>query len=150
VSNPSNGFECHWQPSRRLLVLYAAAQALALLTLVHVDLALWAFLLGVGLCLLHAVWVLPRHILLRSPQAFRALRYSTDGWQLWNAAAGWQAIQLRADSLALPLGVVLRFRLAGEWRVRAVCIPRDAMPRDMHRRLRVRLKFSRRRWAEAE
>ena len=53
----------------------------------------------------------------------------------------------RPDSLALPLAVVLRFRLVGERRVRGLCIPRDALTREAHRRLRVRLKFSRRRWA---
>ena len=150
MSSPSDGFECHWRPSRQLLVLYALVQGLALISLVLVDIPLWALLLGVAFCLLHAIWVLPQYILLSSPQAFSALRCTAEGWQLRSAAAGWQAIQLRRDSLALPLVVVLRFRLAGEWRVRALCIPRDAMTRDAHRRLRVRLKFSRRRWAAAE
>lgn len=150
MSNPSDSFECQWRPSRQLLVFYALAQGLALISLMLVDIPLWALLLGFAFCLLHAIWVLPRHILLSSPQAFNALRCSGEGWQLRSPAAGWQAIQLRRDSLALPLAVVLRFRLAGEWRVRALCIPRDAMARDAHRRLRVRLKFSRRRWAAAE
>ena len=56
-------------------------------------------------------------------------------------------VALSPDSLALPLAVVLRFRLVGERRVRGLCIPRDALTREAHRRLRVRLKFSRRRWA---
>jgi toxin CptA len=43
--------------------------------------------------------------------------------------------------------VVLRFRLPGERLGRGLCIPRDALPRELHRRLRLRLKFSRRRWA---
>jgi toxin CptA len=43
--------------------------------------------------------------------------------------------------------VVLRFRLQGERRVRSLCVPRDALAPDVHRRLRVRLRFSRRRWA---
>ncbi|KFX68847.1 hypothetical protein TMS3_0115270 [Pseudomonas taeanensis MS-3] len=150
MSNPSDSFECQWRPSRQLLVFYALAQGLALISLMLVDIPLWALLLGFAFCLLHAIWVLPRHILLSSPQAFNALRCNGEGWQLRSSAAGWQSIQLRQDSLALPLAVVLRFRLAGEWRVRALCIPRDAMVRDAHRRLRVRLKFSRRRWAAAE
>ena len=84
------------------------------------------------------------------PQAFSGLRRDADGWQLWNEAAGWQAIQLRRDSLALPLVVVLRFRLRGERRIRSICVPRDSQAADLHRRLRVRLKFSRRRWAAPE
>lgn len=150
MSSRSDGFECRWQPSRRLLVLYALVQGLALLTLYGVEIPVWARLLGVGLCLAHAAWVLPRHILLSSAQAFRGLRCSAEGWQLWSVAGGWQAIELRRDSLALPVAVILRFRLAGQRWTRGLCIPRDAMARDLHRRLRVRLKFSRRRWQAPE
>ena len=84
------------------------------------------------------------------PQAFTALRHDAAGWQLWNAAQGWQAVQLRPDSLALPWAVVVHFRLPGERWVRGLCIPRDSLAREVHRRLRVRLKFSRRRWQAPE
>ncbi|MDZ4337188.1 MAG: protein YgfX [Pseudomonas sp.] len=150
MSSPSDGFECRWQPSRQLLACYALIQGLALLSLALVDIPLWARLLGIGFCLAHAAWVLPHHLLLSSPQAYRALRYTTDGWQVHCTAQGWQAIELHPDSLALPLIVLLRFRLAGQRRVRSVCIARDSLARDQHRRLRVRLKFSRHRWAAAE
>ena len=150
MSNPSDGFECRWRPSRRLLALYALIQGLALAALWLVEIPLWARVLGVGFCLAHAAWVLPRQVLLCSAQAFSGLRCDAEGWQLWSAALGWQAIQLRPDSLALPQVVVLRFRLAGERRVRGLCIPHDALAHDLHRRLRVRLKFSRRRWAAPE
>ena len=150
MSSRSDVFECHWQASRLLLAAYPSALALALITLFVVELPLWASLLGACACLLHAAWVLPRQILLRHPAAFTGLRRDESGWQLFNSRDGWQPVQLRPDSLALPLVVVLRFRLAGEWRVRGLCIPRDALPREAHRRLRVRLKFSRRRWAAPE
>lgn len=147
MSSRSEHFECHWQASRLLLALYLTALALALLTLFLIDLPLWAALLGAALCLAQAAWTLPHQVLLRHPAAFTGLRRNEAGWQLFNARDGWQAVQLRPDSLALPLAVILRFRLEGERRTRALCIPRDALPRDVHRRLRVRLKFSRRRWA---
>jgi len=147
VSSPSNSFECHWQASRLLLAAYLLAQFLALATLFLVDIPLLASALGALCCLLHALWVLPRQVLLSHAQAFTGLRRDEAGWQLWSRAQGWQAVQLRPDSLALPLLVVLRFRLAGERRVRGLCIPRDGLAREAHRRLRVRLKFSRRRWA---
>ncbi|PAU62812.1 hypothetical protein BZL41_13085 [Pseudomonas sp. PIC25] len=150
MSSPSDFFECHWQASRRLLVLYLIAQALALGAFLLADIPSWAALLGVAACLGHAGWVLPRHVLLRGPRAFRGLRHDAEGWQLWNARDGWQRVQLRPDSLALPLAVILRFRLSGERRVRGLCIPGDALAADAHRRLRVRLKFSRRRWAAPE
>jgi len=34
--------------------------------------------------------------------------------------------------------------------VRSICVPRDSQAADVHRRLRVRLKFSRRRWLAPE
>ena len=143
-------FECRWHASRQLLAAYLLAQAFALGSLVLLSIPLWASLLGAFACLLHGFWVLPRQILLNHPQAFCGLRRDADGWQLWNQANGWQAVQLRPDSLALPLIVVLRFRLRGEWRLRSICVPRDSQAADLHRRLRVRLKFSRRRWAAPE
>ncbi|WP_150653776.1 protein YgfX [Pseudomonas fluorescens] len=150
MSSPSNAFECRWHASRQLLAAYLLAQLFALGALFLLSMPVWASLLGVVLCVAHGVWALPRQILLTHPQAFRGLRRDADGWQLWNQAAGWQAVQLRPDSLALPLVVVLRFRLQGERRVRAICVPRDSQAADVHRRLRVRLAFSRRRWAAPE
>lgn len=149
MSSPSEAFECQWQPSRWLLCAYALTQGLALLSLLLVAIPLWARLLGVLFCLTHAVWVLPRHVLLNLPAAYRALRCNREGWQVYSAAQGWQTIELHPDSLALPTIVLLRFRLAGQRRVRSLCVPRDSLSRDQHRRLRVRLKFSRHRWAAA-
>ena len=147
MSSPSKHFECHWQASRLLLTLYLAALGLALFALLVIDLPAWAAALGVLACVVHAAWTLPRQILLRHPSAFTGLRRDEEGWQLFSARNGWQPVQLRPDSLALPLAVILHFRLVGERRVRGLCIPRDALTREAHRRLRVRLKFSRRRWA---
>ncbi|MHC8291198.1 protein YgfX [Pseudomonas sp. XS1P51] len=150
MSSPSNSFECRWHASRQLLAAYLLAQVFALGSLFLLSIPAWASLLGAFCCLAHGVWALPRQILLTHPQAIRGLRRDADGWQLWSQAQGWQPVQLRPDSLALPLVVVLRFRLRGERRVRAICVPRDSQAADVHRRLRVRLKFSRRRWAAPE
>ncbi|WP_095078455.1 protein YgfX [Pseudomonas sp. Irchel s3h17] len=150
MSNPSNSFECRWHASRQLLAAYLLAQLFALGSLLILDVPGWASVPGALLCLAHGAWALPRQILLTHPGAIRGVRRDVDGWQLWSQASGWQAVQLRPDSLALPLIVVLRFRLRGERRVRSICVPRDAQAADVHRRLRVRLKFSRRRWAAPE
>lgn len=149
MSSQSEIFECRWQASRLLLAAYLSVQALALASLFLSAIPLWGSLLGVALCASHAFWTLPRQIVLSDPTAFRGLRITSDGFQLWSARDGWQPARLRPDSLALPAVVILRFRLDGERRVRGVCIPRDALARDVHRRLRVRLKFSRRRWTAA-
>nr|WP_189664385.1 protein YgfX [Pseudomonas marvdashtae] len=133
-----------------MLAAYLLAQAFALGSSLLSNVPPVFAAVGVVLCICHGAWVLPRFILLTHRQAFRGLRRDADGWQLWSASGGWQAVQLRPDSLALPLIVVLRFRLQGERRVRSLCVPRDALAPDVHRRLRVRLKFSRRRWAAPE
>lgn len=106
--------------------------------------------LGVLACLAQAVWVLPRYVLLTHRSSIRGLRRDEEGWQLFSNERGWHRVQLRPDSLALPLIVVLRYRVPGEWRVRSVCVPTDSQAADVHRRLRVRLKFSRRRWLAPE
>ena len=118
MSSPSNTFECRWHASRQLLAAYLLAQLFALGSLFLLDIPLWACITGALACLAHAAWVVPRHIRLSHPRAFSGLRRDAHGWQLWNAAGGWQAVQLRPDSLALPLIVVLRFRLQGQRRVR--------------------------------
>ncbi|WLH91842.1 hypothetical protein PSH87_07595 [Pseudomonas sp. FP453] len=144
MSSPSNTFECRWQASRLLLAAYLLAQLFALGALLSLDLPYSS--LGVLVCLAHAAWVLPRHVLLTHRSSVRGLRRDESGWQLWSAARGWHGVQLRPDSLALPLIVVLRYRVPGQWWVRSICVPADSQAADLHRRLRVRLKFSRRRW----
>ncbi len=148
MSSPSNTFQCRWQASRLLLVAYLLAQLFALGALLVLEFP-FAFL-GSVVCLAHAAWVLPRHILLTHRSSVRGLRRDEDGWQLFSAARGWHSVQLRPDSLALPLIVVLRYRLPGDALVRSICVPKDSQAADVHRRLRVRLKFSRRRWLAPE
>nr|WP_255263413.1 protein YgfX [Pseudomonas aegrilactucae] len=132
-----------------MLVSYLACQLLALVALSLLAIALPLALLGLCACAAHGYWVLPRHILLNHPCAVTGLRRDPFGWQLFSVAGGWQAVQLRRDSLALPGLVVLRYRRAGQWFSRSLCIAPDALEPVQHRRLRVRLKFSRRRWAAA-
>ncbi|MGA9701545.1 hypothetical protein [Pseudomonas sp.] len=148
MSSPNNRFECRWQASRLLLAAYLLAQLFALGSLVLLDLPYSS--LGMLVCLAHAAWVLPRHILLTHRSSIRGLRRDDDGWQLFSVARGWHSVQLRPESLALPLVVILRYRLPGQWWARSICVPMDSQAADVHRRLRVRLKFSRRRWLAPE
>ncbi|KJH83506.1 hypothetical protein MCB86_10305 [Pseudomonas sp. KSR10] len=148
MSNPSNQiFECRWQASGLLLTLYVAILLLAAAVLLVLPVPLWLQVLGLLICLLHAVWAIPSHITLSRSSSWLGLRHDQLGWSLWNRRDGWQSIQLRPDSLALPSAVILRFKLPGDRFARGLCIPRGAMSADLHRRLRLRLKFSRRRWA---
>ncbi|WXL24536.1 protein YgfX [Ectopseudomonas mendocina] len=150
MSSLSDYFECRWRASRWLLCIYALLQAMLLCCLYPLDLAVWCKLLIVLMCISHAVWVVPRYLLNSRRSAYQGLRWTESGWQVFSESEGWQAIELHPDSLALPLMVFLRFRLAGQRRVRSLCVARDSLSYHEHRRLRVRLKFSRYRWAVAE
>ncbi|KXU39052.1 hypothetical protein AXE65_10665 [Ventosimonas gracilis] len=141
-------FECFWRPSRRLFWLYFGLLLPALVALCLARLPGWVQFLAAAAVLLHAIWVLPRQIGLSHPQAFIGLRHDAQGFSLFSRQNGWQPVQLRPDSLALPLCVVLRFRLPDQWFSHGLCIPFDALPFDTHRRLRVRLKFARKRFQE--
>lgn len=150
MSSQSKDFNCHWQPSRALLLGYVLIQ-LSVGVAVSISAApAWLKALCCLAALLHALWVVPRQVLLSHPKAWRGLRCSAEGWQLWNAQHGWQPIQLRPDSLALPGLIVLRYRQPGQWFSRGLCLMGDALPEDSHRRLRVRLRFSRHRWQAPE
>ncbi|MGQ3822430.1 protein YgfX [Pseudomonas alliivorans] len=152
--SPNDRFECRWQASRLLLTAYALVQVLSLSALWWLDVPVLIAAMGAALCVAHAAWVLPGSILLKRPGSFTGLQRDSQGWRVWSERGGWQSVQLCKDSLALPLVVILRFRLVSGGRpgrqVHSCCIPFDAQAPHIHRRLRVRLKFSRRRWVVSE
>ncbi|MFJ3075634.1 protein YgfX [Pseudomonas sp. NPDC087029] len=149
MSSPSESFECRWQGSRLLLTAYLACQVLAQMALWPSVLPWWCCLAVLAACIAHACWAIPRRILLNDNHAITGVRRDALGWRVFSRAQGWQPVRLCRDSVALPGLVVLRFVRAGRWFGQSQCVPRDALAADQHRRLRVRLKFSRRRWAEA-
>ena len=122
MSSPSERFECRWQGSRLLLAAYLVSLLLALLALSLLQLPWWLQGAGIVLCLLHAGWMIPRRILLSHPQAVSGLRRDRDGWHLFSRAQGWQRVQLRPDSLALPGLIVLRYRQQGWYWSQGLCI----------------------------
>ncbi|MGE7992418.1 protein YgfX [Pseudomonas sp. NPDC089554] len=147
MSSPSDVFQCRWQGSRLLLTAYLVCLALALSALFLVALPTWLKLSLIVACLVHSCWAIPRQILLTHAHAVTGLRRDARGWQLFSQGRGWQPVRLCPDSVALPGLVVLRFEREGRWLGEGVCILLDGLSADEHRRLRVRLKFSRRRWA---
>lgn len=146
MSSRSSTFECHWRPSRRLLVLYLSMFSLALVAVACADLPVWARLLGVLACLAHAGWVLPRHVLLARSSSVRGLRLDADGWRLRRHDGEWFPVHLSPDSLALPVAVLLVYRCEGALIGRGLCIPADSLDGESHRRLRMHLRFNRHRW----
>ncbi|WP_028696742.1 protein YgfX [Pseudomonas cremoricolorata] len=146
MSSPSDTFECRWHGSRRLLTAYLACQALAACALALSAAPGWLLALAVVLGAAHACWVIPRRILLTHPTAITALRRSPRGWQLFSRRHGWQPVRLCRDSVAVPGLVVLRYVRQGRRLSESQCVMGDALCHEQHRRLRVRLTFSRRRW----
>lgn len=146
MSSRNDRFECHWAASRALCWSYGVAQLLAIgsiLTLQVPPLVGFALLTG---CVAHGIWVLPRHLLLSAPGAVTGLRRTPSGWALYCRESGWRPARLMFDSLALPALVIVRYRLPGQWWTRSACIPADALDPDTHRRLRLRLRWSRKRF----
>lgn len=144
LSSPA--FLCFWQPSVRLskltlLVLLSACLAVFLSAIVWPLKLGLLFILGVQVSF-HLYRLQHQQL----PCRRTGLRHSAKGWQLWSAQHGWRSIQLRADSMATPALVLLRYRYAQHWFYRSAVIPADSLSQDSHRRLRVRLKFSRQRW----
>ena len=129
-----------------MLAAYLGCQVLALLVLWLSALPWWLGFCILAACIAHGRWVIPRRILLTHPRAVTGLRRDASGWHVFSRALGWQPVGLCRDSVALPGLVVLRFVRAGHWLGESQCVPRDALSTDLHRRLRVRLKFSRRRF----
>lgn len=148
MQNLSNqAFRCFWQPSLRLS---QAVIVILLLAELAVVLAAVAWLLKLGLLLLLTLQIAQQWLQMRDyqqPSLRTGVRHNaTQGWQLWNAQHGWRSVQLRADSMAIPALVLLRYRYAHQWFYRSALILADSLPQDSHRRLRVRLKFSRQLW----
>lgn len=143
-------FECHWPASRKLAWLVGVGFSLAASAPWFSVLPPWACLALDTLLLAQLAWAWPRLVSLAHPAALTGLRHDADGWWLFSRAEGWQRAQLYPDSLALPVLIILRVRPSGyRWR-QTLLIPADALDAQAHRRLRLRLKFSRRRWAAAE
>lgn len=137
---------CFWQPSRRLSCARSAALLLACAAVFLADINLWlasALLLYLSVQLFWQLYGLTQQ---QQPQMRSGVRRTHQGWQMWNSQQGWRAVQLRRDSMALPSLVLLGYRYAGQWWYRSAIVPSDSLTQDEHRRLRVRLKFSRQPW----
>ena len=146
MRGPSNTFVCHWQPSLRLSGLALLMSCIACCAVVVAAVA-WPWKLVLLLLLVAQSGYQLYHLLhLQQPAQRRGLRRNQQGWQIWTAQQGWQSVQLRADSIAIPALVLLRYRYAHQWFYRTLLVGVDSLSAENHRRLRVRLKFSRQRW----
>ena len=139
-------FSCFWQPSLRLSWAVLLVSGLGCFAAFSADIS-WT--LRICVCLTLCGSILQQLYLLKyrqTPQLRRGLRHCPQGWHIWSAKQGWQPIQLRADSMATPALVLVRYRHRWQKFYRSALVPADSLPQDSHRGLRLRLKFSRQRW----
>lgn len=147
MSNRNERFECRWRPSPWLFRACCATLLLALCSIFILQLPAALRLALLVACIAHGAWVIPRQVLLTAPGSVTGVRRTPEGWAVLSRAKGWQPVRLRADSLALPALIILRYQPPGRWLARSACIPADALDAETHRRLRLRLRFSRNRFA---
>ncbi|MCB1736599.1 MAG: hypothetical protein KDI42_00585 [Gammaproteobacteria bacterium] len=89
-----------------------------------------------------AWWNHRRHVLHQGPGAVRALYWDADGsWRLLDSNGNEHPVLRRGEFLRTPWLVLLNFRAVSKARF-AVLIPRDALPADDFRRLRLRLRVA--------
>lgn len=134
---------CFWHPSP---ILYRLHMLLAVLALAALTASSLPAVPCAGLIVWLAGWAGWRSWQQRQgvQAGYRyGLRYlPRQGWQLWQARSGWRAVRIMQGTLVTPQLVVLRYRLAGQYRTRSLAVSADMLPADSHRRLRVRLRLT--------
>jgi len=150
VSNPTDSLLLKRQPSRWLggLIIFMTmlgCMALYRSALPPVPAALCAVLLWA-----YCFWVWPRQVSLRHADSVTGLRFDSQGWHILRRDGTEMGARLLADTYVSALLTVVRLRQPGRWLPISVILPADAATEDSLRRLRLRLRFSRQRWAAAE
>ena len=114
--------------------------ALSALPAVSAAMLLWAY------CL----WIWPRQVSLRHGDSVTGLRFDSEGWHVLRRDGTERGASLLADTYVSALLTVVRLRQPGRWLPVSVILPADAAAEDALRRMRLRVRFSRQRWAAAE
>lgn len=138
------------QPSRFLGVLVVLFSVLACAALLRSGLhpLLATACMLVVVC--YGMWVWPRQVSLRHAQSVTALRFDSQGWHVMRRDGSEAGARLLADTFVSAFLTVVRLREPGRWWPVSVILPADAATDDALRRLRLRLRFSRQRWAAVE
>ena len=130
------------KPSPLLAAAFTAAHLAAALTLIPLDLPLWAKLLitlPIAASLVHAL----RHTaFLRSPTSPIALELKgADGAAIQTRNGDWHGARILGTTYVSPLLTVLNLRLQGRRTARHVVIVPDGIGAEDFRKLRVRLRW---------
>jgi toxin CptA len=123
---------------------------LALVALFRSALPVSGAALGMTAVLLYCWWIWPRQVSLRHAQSITGLRFDSHGWHLLRRDGSEAGADLQPDTFVSAFLTVVRLREPGRLLPVSVILPADSASEDALRRLRLRLRFSRQRWAAAE
>ncbi|QJD60546.1 hypothetical protein HG264_17510 [Pseudomonas sp. gcc21] len=150
MSSPSDFLMLKRQPSRFLGAVLLVMSLLAVTALYRSDLpALHAGIFAAAV-LAYCWWIWPRQISLQHAHSVTGLRFDSQGWHVLRRDGSEAGASLQPDTFVSAFLVVVRLREPGRWFPVSVILPADSAPEDALRRLRLRLRFSRQRWAAAE
>jgi len=138
------------QPSRFMGVLVLLLSVLACVALLRSGLTPLPVIVSMLVVVSYGMWVWPRQVSLRHAQSVTALRFDGQGWHVMRRDGSESGARLLADTFVSAFLTVVRLREPGRWWPVSVILPADAANDDALRRLRLRLRFSRQRWAAAE
>ena len=148
--SPSDTLLLRRQPSRWLGALLILLTLLGCVALYQSAMpALPALVCGL-LLWFHCLWIWPRQVSLRHADSVTGLRFDQEGWHVLRRDGSEAGARLQADTFVSALLTVVRLREPGRLLPVSVILPADAATEDSLRRLRLRLRGSRPRWAAAE
>lgn len=150
MSNPTDYLLLTRRPSRLLGVLMVVVTTMAIAALYRSALPALQAALCMTLVLIYCWWVWPRQVSLRHAASVIGLRFDSQGWHVLRRDGSEAGASLQGDTFVSAFLTVVRFREPGRWLPVSVILPADAASEDALRRLRLRLRFSRQRWAAAE
>ena len=150
MSNQTDSLLLKRQPSRWLGGLIIFLTMLGCMALYRSALPLLPASLCALLWWMYCLWIWPRQVSLRHAHSVTGLRFDSQGWHVLRRDCSEMGARLLADTYVSALLTVVRRREPGRLLPVSVILPADAAAEDSLRRLRLRLRFSRQRWAAAE
>lgn len=148
--SPTDAILLQRQPSRWLGALIILLTMLGCMALYHSALSMLPAIFCAVLLWTYCLWVWPRQVSLRHADSVTGLRFDSQGWHVLRRDGTEEGARLLADTYVSALLTVVRLRQSGRWLPISVILPADAADEDSLRRLRLRLRFGRQRWAAAE
>lgn len=150
MSSPGDFLLLQRQPSRWLGSLVILMTLFGCMALYRSALPLVQATVGALLLWGYCLWVWPRQVSLRHAGSVTGLRFDSQGWHILRRDGSERGASLRSDTFVSALLTVVRLREPGRLLSTSVILPADAAAEDSLRRLRLRLRFSRQRWAAVE